>query len=43
MTKTMGKVLDRGETLEDLMASTDQLSATSKTFVKQTKKLNRCC
>jgi synaptobrevin homolog YKT6 len=43
MVKNMEKMLDRGEKLEDLVGKTDQLSASTKTFMKQSKKLNKCC
>lgn len=43
MVKNMEKMLDRGEKLEDLAEKTDQLSLQSKTFMKQSKKLNKCC
>jgi len=36
------KVLARGEKLEDLVARSDQLSASSKLFLSRTRRLNRC-
>jgi len=37
------KVLQRGEQLESLVEKTEELSASSKLFFKDTKKLNSCC
>lgn len=37
------KVLGRGERLETLIDKSDQLSLTSKAFLKKSKDLNRCC
>ena len=37
------KLLERGETIEDLMIRTTKLEETSKTFVHETEKLNKCC
>lgn len=43
MIMNIEKLLDRGDTLEDLIERTDKLSHDSKTFYKASKKLNRCC
>lgn len=37
------KILERGEKIEDLVDRTNELSTSSKLFVKQAEKLNRCC
>ena len=37
------KLLERGEKLDDLIDKSNDLSATSKLFYKNTKKLNSCC
>ena len=41
--KSIDKILERGEKIEDLIAKTEDLSYSSKLFYKQSKKLNRCC
>ena len=43
MVKNIDKLLDRNEKLEDLVAKSDDLSMQSKTFMKQSKKMNSCC
>ncbi|XP_063726548.1 synaptobrevin homolog YKT6-like [Symsagittifera roscoffensis] len=40
---TIESVLNRGEKLDDLVAQSDALSATSKTFYTTAKKNNSCC
>lgn len=41
--KTIEKVLERGEKLEDLVNKSEQLSGMSKAFYKDAKKANACC
>eukprot|EP00299_Pterocystis_sp_00344_P017807 c8921_g1_i1.p1 GENE.c8921_g1_i1~~c8921_g1_i1.p1 ORF type:complete len:133 (+),score=25.02 c8921_g1_i1:680-1078(+) len=41
--KSIESALDRGQKLEDLIARTNDLSAMSKAFAKDSKALNRCC
>lgn len=41
--KTIDKVLERGEKLDDLVEKSSALSAQSKIFYKQAKKTNSCC
>ena len=43
MHKNIEEVLNRGETLDALMDKSEDLSATSLTFYKQSKKQNQCC
>ncbi len=43
LVKTIDKVLERGEKLDDLVAKSDNLSQQSKMFYKQAKKTNSCC
>jgi len=43
MHKNIEEVLNRGETLDNLMDRSEDLSATSLTFYKQAKKQNSCC
>lgn len=40
---TIDNILERGEKLDDLVARSDELSATSKQFYKQARKTNSCC
>ena len=40
---TIEKVLERGEKLEDIVARSENLSATSKQFYKTAKSTNSCC
>ena len=40
---TIESVLNRGEKLDDLVAQSDALSATSKQFYTTAKKTNSCC
>ena len=41
--KTIDKVLERGEKLDDLVDRSASLSQQSKLFYKQAKKTNACC
>jgi synaptobrevin family protein YKT6 len=41
--KTINSLLDRGEKLEVLMDKSQDLSENSKIYLKNAKKLNRCC
>jgi len=41
--KTIESVLERGEKIDDLVAKSDTLSASSKLFYSQAKKQNSCC
>lgn len=41
--RTIDKVLERGEKIDDLVAKSDHLSNQSKIFFKQAKKTNKCC
>jgi synaptobrevin homolog YKT6 len=41
--RTIDKVLERGEKLDDLVEKSSALSAQSKMFYKQAKKTNACC
>lgn len=41
--ETIEKVLERGEKLDDLVEKSEGLSAQSKMFYKQARKMNRCC
>ena len=43
MVQNIDKVLARGEKIEVLMDKSKDLSNTSKTFYKKSKRLNRCC
>jgi len=43
MYKNIEQVLERGERLESLVEKTEELSASSKLFLRDTKKLNSCC
>jgi len=43
MLQNVEKILERGEKIEDLVQKTSDLSDSSKLFVKQAEKLNRCC
>lgn len=43
LSKTIDAVLARGEKLEDLVASSEKLSSTSKMFYKTAAKTNSCC
>lgn len=43
MVKNIDQLLERHEKLEDLAAKSDDLSLQSKTFMKQSKKMNSCC
>lgn len=43
MVKNIDTMLERNEALEDLVAKSDDLSVQSKTFMRQSKKLNSCC
>lgn len=43
MSKNLDDLMKRGEKLDDLIASTEELSKLSKDFGKKAKKLNRCC
>jgi len=43
MRKNMQQILARGQTLEDLMRQSDDLSDVSRQFYKQAKKTNQCC
>jgi synaptobrevin family protein YKT6 len=43
MRQNIDEVLKRGETLDDLMAKSDDLSATSVQFYKKAKDQNACC
>lgn len=40
---TIAAVLERGEKLDDLVTKSDELSAQSKMFYTQAKKMNKCC
>ena len=41
--RSISKVIERGDKIEDLVEQTENLSATSKIFFKHSRKLNRCC
>ncbi len=41
--RTISKVMDRGEKIEELVNKTGELSAQSKIFFKHSRKLNSCC
>jgi len=41
--QTIDNILERGEKLDDLVARSDELSATSKQFYRQARKTNSCC
>ena len=41
--KSIDKILERGEKIEDLMQRSNDLSKSSIKFYKTTKKMNRCC
>lgn len=41
--RTISKVIDRGEHIEDLVDKTDLLSEQSKMFFKNSRKFNSCC
>jgi synaptobrevin family protein YKT6 len=41
--KSIDQLMERGEKLEDLIARTEDLSLSTQTFLKQSKKMNRCC
>jgi synaptobrevin family protein YKT6 len=43
MHKNIEQVLERGERLDLLVEKTEELSASSKLFLRDTKKLNSCC
>ncbi len=43
LVKTIDKVLERGEKLDDLVEKSNTLSQQSKMFYKQAKKTNSCC
>jgi synaptobrevin family protein YKT6 len=43
MVENIDKLLARGEKIEDLVDRTNDLSESSKIFVKRSKDLNRCC
>jgi synaptobrevin family protein YKT6 len=43
MVQNIEDLLNRGSKLEDIVSRTQDLSDTSKTFVRKTKDLNRCC
>lgn len=43
MVTNLEMAIARGETLEEMAERSDQLSAASKAFVRQSKKLNGCC
>jgi synaptobrevin homolog YKT6 len=42
-TKTIDQILERGEKIEDLLDRTKDLSNTSKEFMIETKRMNKCC
>ena len=41
--KTMEDLLNRGESLDNLIEKSNELSNNSKSFMKETKKMNSCC
>lgn len=41
--RTMSKVMDRGDSLEELIEMTDTLSKESKVFFRNSRRLNSCC
>ncbi len=41
--RTLSKVIERGDNIEELVDKTDKLSDTSKIFFKNSRKLNSCC
>lgn len=41
--RTISKVIERGENIEELVDKTEKLSDTSKIFFKSSRKLNSCC
>ena len=41
--RTISKVMERGEKIEELVDKTDELSTQSKLFFKHSRKLNSCC
>lgn len=41
--RTLSKVIERGENIEDLVDKTEELSIQSKIFFKSSRKLNSCC
>jgi synaptobrevin family protein YKT6 len=43
MTKNLQMALARGETLEQMLAKAEGISDQAKLFVRESKKLNRCC
>jgi synaptobrevin family protein YKT6 len=43
MHNTIAAVLDRGEKLDDLVEKSENLSAQSKMFYTQARKMNKCC
>ena len=43
LVKAIDDLLERGEKLDDLIQESDDLSATSKTFMRQAKSMNGCC
>jgi len=43
MIRNIDKLLERGEKLEDLAKKSQDLSDSSKLFLRQSEKLNRCC
>lgn len=43
MVQNIEDLLNRGTKIEDLVNKTQDLSDTSKTFVRKTKEMNRCC
>ena len=40
---SIDSVLERGESIDDLIIKTEDLSMASKKFIRTTKKMNRCC
>ncbi|KAJ4459361.1 putative snare protein YKT6 [Paratrimastix pyriformis] len=43
MNENINKILERGEKIEDVLERSQRLDDASKKFLKNTKKLNRCC
>jgi synaptobrevin homolog YKT6 len=43
MKESIEKMIARGDTLESLITKSDELSVSSKVFIEQSKKLNKCC
>jgi len=43
MVQNIDKLLQRGEKIDDLLSKTEDLSASSKVFMKKSQSLNSCC